>query len=300
MLDFGEGRYDVLVCTTIIEAGLDIPNVNTILINRANHFGLAQLYQLRGRVGRGANRAYAYFLHDREYQLTETAEKRLDVIREATDLGAGFRVAMKDLEIRGAGNLLGAEQHGHIAAVGFDLYTRMLADAVAALKELRGEEPETEAAPVAPGAQQPSLDLPLNAFLPPDYVAGETERLGLYRRMSALHSAADVAAMAGELRERFGPPPPAAENLLYRLQVRVRAAAGHVPRSRSAMRPSSSAWAPMPFPTVPPWSSALALPCASRARTPCGWTAPGLAASGARRCCSWPPCWRGPAGPGGG
>ncbi|MBX6724264.1 MAG: DEAD/DEAH box helicase, partial [Dactylosporangium sp.] len=133
MLAFSEGEYDVLVCTTIIESGLDLPNVNTIIVNQAHRFGLSQLYQLRGRVGRGANRAYAYFLYTKDGALTEAAEQRLRTIAEATELGAGFRIAMKDLEIRGAGNLLGAEQSGHISAVGFDLYCRLLAEAVESL-----------------------------------------------------------------------------------------------------------------------------------------------------------------------
>jgi transcription-repair coupling factor (superfamily II helicase) len=232
MVDFGEGRFDVLVCTAIIEAGLDIPNVNTIIINRANAFGLAQLYQLRGRVGRGANRAYAYFLHDNIYQLSETAERRLDVIRDATELGAGFRVAMRDLEIRGAGNLLGAEQHGHIAAVGFDLYTRLLADAVAELRELGGElggdSEEPRAATRAAAPAFAAIDLPLDAFLPADYVAGDSERLALYQRMAGIRAETDLDALADELNDRFGPPPPAAESLLYLLRVKLRATAGKV------------------------------------------------------------------------
>ncbi len=235
MLDFGEGRFDVLVCTAIIEAGLDIPNVNTILINRANAFGLAQLYQLRGRVGRGANRAYAYFLHDNIYQLSETAERRLDVIRDATELGAGFRVAMRDLEIRGAGNLLGAEQSGHIAAVGFDLYTRLLADAVAELRELGGDVPEetpAEARVAAPAFA--TVDLPLDAFLPGDYVAADSERLALYQRMAGIRTEAEVDSLADELADRFGPLPPAAESLLYLLRVKLRATAGKVASVRLA------------------------------------------------------------------
>ena len=231
MLDFAEGRHDVLVCTAIIEAGLDIPNANTILINRANHFGLAQLYQLRGRVGRGANRAYAYFLYAREFQLSETAKKRLDVINKTTDLGAGFRVAMKDLEIRGAGNLLGAEQHGHIEAVGFDLYTRLLAQAVAELKELGGDsEPEEHAAIQVASMQGPTLELPLDAFLPADYVAGEAERLALYQRLATARSLAEVDELAADLRDRFGKLPPAAPSrwswhLLFPEQLLEQAAA---------------------------------------------------------------------------
>jgi len=227
MLDFAQGRHDVLVCTAIIEAGLDIPNANTIIINRANHFGLAQLYQLRGRVGRGANRAYAYFLHYKDYQLTETAEKRLDVINAATELGAGFRIAMKDLEIRGAGNLLGVEQHGQIAAVGFDLYTRLLGQAVQELQTAGLDAPVPPAAESpGDGLQSPSLELPLDAYLPGDYVDDDATRLALYQRMASFTAPDQVEAMALELGDRFGPLPPAAESLLYVLQVKVRATAG--------------------------------------------------------------------------
>ncbi len=228
MLDFTQGRYDVLVCTAIIEAGIDIPNVNTIIIDRANHFGLAQLYQLRGRVGRGANRAYAYLLYDKEFQLTETAQKRLEVIGQATELGAGFRIAMKDLEIRGAGNLLGVEQHGHIAAVGFDLYTRLLAEAIRELKEAteRGQEAMEETAMAA--APAPVLELPLDAHLPADYVADVAARLALYQRMAALSTLQEVDDLRNELRDRFGPLPPQAENLVYLLELKVLAAAAGV------------------------------------------------------------------------
>src|SRR5439155_51594 len=155
MLRFAQGECDVLVCTTIIESGLDIPNVNTIVVNNAHRFGLSQLYQLRGRVGGGANRAYAYMLYPAEDGLTEEAEKRLRTIFEATELGAGFRIAMKDLEIRGAGNLLGAEQHGHISAVGFELYTRLLGEAVQQLSAIRAGTPLPR-----PEEATTALDLP--------------------------------------------------------------------------------------------------------------------------------------------
>ena len=159
MLDFARGAIDVLVCTTIIESGLDIPNVNTIIINQADRLGLAQLYQLRGRVGRGASRAYAYLFYDRHRSLTEPAQKRLQAIFEATELGAGFQIALRDLEIRGAGNLLGAEQSGHIGAVGFDLYTRLLADAVEETKALqRGEKPPTPSDCPAAAGHRPAAD----------------------------------------------------------------------------------------------------------------------------------------------
>ncbi|MCL4459243.1 MAG: transcription-repair coupling factor [Chloroflexi bacterium] len=213
MLDFAAGRYDVLVCSTIIESGLDIPNVNTIFVNEAYRFGLAQLYQLRGRVGRGASRAYAYFLFDRDRKLTPTAEKRLRTIFEATELGAGFRIAMKDLEIRGAGNMLGVEQHGHIAAVGFNLYCRLLAEAV---RELQGKE-EKELPAI-------TLDLPLSAYLPADYIEDELQRLNLYQRLAGMGSIDRLGHIVTEVHDRFGPLPPPALNLIYLLQLRLWAA----------------------------------------------------------------------------
>jgi len=218
MMEFAEGRHDVLVCTTIIESGLDIPNANTIVVNQADHFGLAQLYQLRGRVGRGANRAYAYFLYSRNKQLSETAEKRLKTIFENTELGSGFRIAMKDLEIRGAGNLLGVEQHGQVNAVGFDLYTRLLAEAVA---ELQGKPP-------APTEPQVSVDLPLPAYLPEGYVSDGAARLSLYHRLAALSKSEELGALLEELQDRFGPLPLEAQNLFYLLQIKLLAAAGGV------------------------------------------------------------------------
>ncbi|HLZ07972.1 MAG TPA: transcription-repair coupling factor [Chloroflexota bacterium] len=217
MLDFAAGRYDVLVCSTIIESGLDIPNVNTIIVNRADQFGLAQLYQLRGRVGRGANRAYAYFLTPKDRQLSEIAEKRLRTIFEASDLGAGYRVAMKDLEIRGAGNLLGAEQHGHVAAVGFHMYTQLLAEAVSTLK---GEE-------IAPTVTV-VVDLPLEAFLPSAYVDDEKARLSLYARLANLADASAVGELMLELRDRYGELPEPALNLMYLVQLKLLAAAGGI------------------------------------------------------------------------
>ena len=180
MDEFTHGQLDVLVCTTIIESGLDIPNVNTIVINQANNLGLAQLYQLRGRVGRGANRAYAYLLYDKTARLTETAKQRLQTIFEATELGAGFQIALRDLEIRGAGNLLGGEQSGYMSAIGFDLYVKLLSGAVERLRAMmRGEipPPEREGPDV-------TIDLPLSAHLPPAYVPDLNMRLALYQRLS--------------------------------------------------------------------------------------------------------------------
>ena len=223
MLDFMRGQSDVLVCTSIIESGLDIPNANTIIIHRADRFGLAQLYQLRGRVGRGAVRAYAYLLTSKNQELGEAARKRLAAIVEASELGAGFRIAMRDLEIRGAGELLGARQHGHIAAVGFDLYCRLLGQAV---RELRHEVPEMitgdEAlAYLTPLSEGVQINLPLPVFLPQEYVPDETLRLQLYRRMAGLLSEAEIATMRHELEDRFGELPEPVANLMYQLQLKA-------------------------------------------------------------------------------
>jgi transcription-repair coupling factor (superfamily II helicase) len=186
--------------------------------------GLAQLYQLRGRVGRGANSAYAYFLHDRDRRLTDTARQRLRTIFEATELGAGFRIAMSDLEIRGAGNLLGPEQSGHIAAVGFDLYTRLLAEAVEELRAQRGERPAPERLEVlGERPAGPSVDLPLPAYLPESYVPATGTRLALYSRLAKFTQLSEVDDFERELRDRFGPPPPAARSLLYLLRVKLAA-----------------------------------------------------------------------------
>jgi transcription-repair coupling factor (superfamily II helicase) len=224
MLSFAHGETDVLVCTTIIESGLDIPNANTIIINQADRLGLAQLYQLRGRVGRGAARAYAYLLYDRGRALSETAQKRLQAIFEATELGAGFQIALRDLEIRGAGNLLGSEQSGHMAAVGFDLYVRLLAEAVERLKALqRGESPP-------PPLTRPAVavDLPLTAHLPDGYIPDLNLRLAVYQRLAQVQNDGDIAAIEQELTDRFGPPPPPARNLLWVVRLRLMATAAGV------------------------------------------------------------------------
>jgi len=219
MLDFTGGKADVLVCTTIIESGLDIPNVNTIIINNADKFGLAQLYQLRGRVGRGAARAYAYLLYEKHVALSEVAQKRLQTIFEATELGAGFQIALRDLEIRGAGNLLGAEQSGQIGAVGFDLYVRLLADAVEGLKALARGEPPPPSKIEAPI----TIDVPLAAYIPESYVGDLNLRLSLYQRMAAAGSPGASADLDRELHDRFGAPPASVRNLLFIVDVRVRA-----------------------------------------------------------------------------
>jgi len=222
MIEFARGEHDVLACTTIIESGLDIPNVNTIIINQADRLGLAQLYQLRGRVGRGANRAYAYLLYDRDRVPTETAQKRLQTIFEASELGAGYQIALKDLEIRGAGNLLGAEQSGHIGAVGFDLYSRMLADAVTRLRAVRrGESPP----PAATAPNPVTIDLPLAARIPESYVADLNLRLATYQRLAAVDTAQGADELLAELQDRFGPPPPPLQNLIFIVRLRALARA---------------------------------------------------------------------------
>ncbi len=222
MIDFADAKIDVLISTTIIESGLDIPNVNTLIVDQADRFGLAQLYQLRGRVGRGGVRAYAYFLYKPGGRLTETARQRLQTIFEATELGAGFGIAMRDLEIRGAGDILGRRQHGHISAVGFDLYTRLLAQAVC---ELRGEaEPHVlpdDVAYLMPLREAVQISLPIPAYLPDDYVSDADLRLRLYRRMAGFTRMAEVEELANELADRFGPLPPPAANLLYQLRLKV-------------------------------------------------------------------------------
>ncbi len=218
MVDFVAGRIDVLLCTSIIESGLDIPNANTLIVNRADMFGLAQLYQLRGRVGRGAARAYAYFLYDRHAHLTEDARRRLETIREASELGMGYSIAMRDLEIRGAGELLGHRQSGHIAAVGFDLYTRLLARSVEEMRAAREGKPVPP-----PPISAVTIDLPLPAYLPTDYVADETLRLQLYRRLGGLASNQAIAEMEQELQDRFGPLPEPARNLMFQLRIKVMA-----------------------------------------------------------------------------
>ncbi len=215
MVEFADAEHDVLVCTTIIESGLDIPNVNTIVINRAGQLGLAQLYQLRGRVGRSAAKAYAYLLHAKEERLSDDARKRLQAVFEASELGAGFKIAMHDLEIRGAGNILGAEQHGHVAAVGFELYAQLLEEAV---NEQRGA-PKAEALP------EVTIDLALSTAIPDEYVPSRQRKLELYRRIAELRSLDDLVALRDELRDRYGAPPEPVRNLLYGLEVKLRAVA---------------------------------------------------------------------------
>jgi transcription-repair coupling factor (superfamily II helicase) len=219
MSDFGQGKYDILVCSTIIESGLDMPNVNTMIINQADRFGLAQLYQLRGRIGRGANLAYAYFLYDGGKNITPSAQKRLRTIYEATELGAGFGLAMKDLEIRGAGTLLGPRQSGHITAIGFSLYTRLLAEAVEERKaRISGvKEPQ-------PRLPEPTIELPLDAYLPESYVADIETRLELYRSLTAPHADERLDDIEREYLDRFGTPPQEVQNLFYAVRIKGLAA----------------------------------------------------------------------------
>ena len=261
MMRFADGEIDVLVCTTIVENGLDIRRANTIIVNRADHFGLAQLYQLRGRVGRGAVRGYCYLFHDRNITLSFDARRRLEALLESSDeLGAGFRIAMRDLEIRGAGELLGARQHGQIASVGFDLYTRLLAQSVNELRQMRERSAKTQgpngsaagsitgngegpsqvtlpshdqaALPMAlddPLAPPVTLDLPLRAEIPADYVEDEGLRLQLYRRIAGLNSSQDLEEMRKEIDDRFGKDaesnalPQELENLFYQIEVKMEA-----------------------------------------------------------------------------
>jgi transcription-repair coupling factor (superfamily II helicase) len=218
--DFVQGKSDILVCTTIIESGVDMPNVNTLFVNRADKFGLTQLYQLRGRVGRGANLAYAYFLYEKGQRLTPIAEKRLRTIFEATELGAGFGIAMKDLEIRGAGNLLGVRQSGHISAVGFHLYARLLAQAVEEQKARLAGKVEPKPSLLPP----PTIDLPLPAYIPEDYVTDLNTRLSLYQEMARLERVEQLENLTQGFSDRFGALPPEVNNLLYAVRIKVLAA----------------------------------------------------------------------------
>ncbi|MBK9712346.1 MAG: transcription-repair coupling factor [Kouleothrix sp.] len=265
MLDFFSGKDDVLVCTTIIESGLDVPNANTLIIDDATNYGLAQLYQLRGRVGRSAQRAYAYLFYKGDHRMTAEAQERLQAIQEATELGAGFRIAMRDLEIRGAGNLLGAEQSGHIAAVGFDLYSRLLEQAVRSMKahlvetnfklpvqedketkrqdaketiEANADQPDS-LSPGLPASlakrRQPqikvdekvlisplvTLDLPLDAYLPPEYIPDDRVRLSVYQHMAEAQTPRQVRDLRQELQDRFGKLPDPADALLIWLQIKA-------------------------------------------------------------------------------
>jgi transcription-repair coupling factor (superfamily II helicase) len=203
MLKFMHHEADILVATTIIENGLDIPLCNTIIINRADRFGLSELYQLRGRVGRSNRRAYAYLLVPADVELTPIARRRLAALKEFSDLGAGFKIAALDLELRGAGNLLGGEQSGHIEAIGFELYTQMLDRAV---REMKGE--------AAPEEAETQLNLGLNIRIPAEYIAEENQRLRMYKRVAGIEKESQLADVGAELQDRYGEPPAAVRNLL--------------------------------------------------------------------------------------
>ncbi|PSR28828.1 MAG: transcription-repair coupling factor [Sulfobacillus thermosulfidooxidans] len=212
MARFIEQEYDILVATSIIESGLDIPNANTLIVEDADRLGLAQLYQLRGRVGRSARLAYAYFTYKRDKVLSPQAEKRLEAIREFTELGAGYQIALRDLEIRGAGNLLGAEQHGFIASVGFDLYTQLLSEAV---RELKGEAVQTDI--------EPQIDISVDAYLPDFYINVPSAKVELYKRLVSAKNLEEIEALAEEIEDRFGPLPVEVTRLLQLSRVRVMA-----------------------------------------------------------------------------
>ena len=232
---FNAGDTDVLLSTTIIESGLDIPNANTLIVDRADTFGLAQLYQLRGRVGRGAARAYSYFFRHGKLSPTQEGQQRLEVIAENTQLGAGYSIAMRDLEIRGAGDLLGTRQHGHIQAVGFHLYTRLLADAVrqirrieaskknGGVKEESGKMESVFASLTQPISMPVNVDLPLAVGIPASYIADQDLRLRLYRRIADLRDETEIDALTSEFSDRFGELPEMVQNLFYQMRVKLRA-----------------------------------------------------------------------------
>jgi transcription-repair coupling factor (superfamily II helicase) len=213
MLKFVRREADILVATTIIESGLDIPNANTIFINQADNYGLADLHQLRGRVGRYKHRAYAYMLLDSDRSVTPTATRRLKAIEEFTELGAGFKIALRDLEIRGAGNILGTQQSGHIAAVGYELYCQLLENSVRRMKNMPVRVP-----------LEVNVDLPWPAYLPRDYVPGQRLRIEVYRRLARIRRMERLADFRNELRDRFGAPPEVTEWLLRLAEVRLLAA----------------------------------------------------------------------------
>jgi transcription-repair coupling factor (superfamily II helicase) len=229
MTQFTNGEIDVLLCTSIIESGLDIPNANTLIVDRGDTFGLAQLYQLRGRVGRGAMRAYAYFFRHRRRPPTPEGQERLETIAENTQLGAGYSIAMRDLEMRGAGELLGTRQHGAIATVGFHLYTRLLAQAVRTLKTGAQVRDENRMPGFKEIKMAVTVDLPMDIGIPTNYVTDQRMRLSLYRRIADIDDEAQLLELRTEFKDRFGEIPEEVENLLFQIQVKQLAeAAGFV------------------------------------------------------------------------
>ncbi len=223
MIQFTQGEIDVLLCTSIIESGLDIPNANTLIVDRGDTFGLAQLYQLRGRVGRGAQRAYAYFFRHRKKPPTPEGQERLEVIAENTQLGSGYSIAMRDLEMRGAGDLLGTRQHGMIAAVGFHLYTRMLGQAVRQIRRITGMAGGEEVAALKDTHVPVSVDLPLAIGIPLEYISDQTMRLKLYRRLADMQDEDELQAMEAEFVDRFGALPEPVANLFFQMRIKLRA-----------------------------------------------------------------------------
>jgi transcription-repair coupling factor (superfamily II helicase) len=221
MAAFDRHEFDVLLCTTIIESGIDLPNANTLIVDRADMFGLSQLYQLRGRIGRGTNRAYAYLMVPRAKALTEQAEQRLNTILAATELGAGYQIAFRDLEIRGIGNLLGAEQSGQISAIGFDLYTKLLAEAVRQLKEAENNDGKVE--PAAPEFSTVRVDIGIDARIPDDYIEDLAQRLSIYQRLARIQDASEIDDIDEEIRDRFGPMPTYVKLLMQMTRMRVMA-----------------------------------------------------------------------------
>ncbi len=225
MMETLNGEVDVLVCTTIIETGLDIPNVNTIIIENADHMGLAQLYQLKGRVGRSNRRAFAYLTYRPDRVMNEDAVKRLQAIREFTEFGSGFKIAMRDLEIRGAGNILGAQQHGHMDTVGYDMYCQILAETVG---EMQGMPVET--------VWEPVIDIQLDAFIPPDYIHNHTMRIDIYKKIAAITDEADYSDVLDEMVDRFGDPPRCVVNLLEVAMIKSLAKACNISEITSGSR----------------------------------------------------------------
>ena len=218
MMDFYEGRYDILLATSIVENGLDVANANTIIVYNADHFGLSQLYQMRGRVGRSHHMAFAYFVYQGDKILTETAEKRLQAMKEFAQLGAGFKIAMRDLEIRGAGNLLGSQQHGHIASVGFEMYCKLLEEAVENLKHGKKDA-------VLEPPPDPIIDLSCEAYLDADYIDDAMHKIEIYQRIAAIRSDEEVKALYEEMRDRFGELSAPARNLLEAARIKNHARA---------------------------------------------------------------------------
>jgi transcription-repair coupling factor (superfamily II helicase) len=210
MYRFFNKEFDMLVCTTIIESGLDIPSANTIIVNRADRFGLAQIYQLRGRVGRSDEQAYAYLIIPHESVLTKDAQKRLKVLMEHSDLGSGFQIAMNDLKIRGGGTILGASQSGHIAAVGYDMFLKLMENAVA---ELKGETPLE--------LLDPEINVRMSAFLSESYIPDIDQRMAAYRRLAKMTELKEIDDFKNELTDRYGKPPEEANNLLFKIMLKT-------------------------------------------------------------------------------